>query len=243
VKHPPRGRLAAPALVLLLALPAAADETLLVGGGPFCTDNVDLAHEQRRLHWAHVLSDDVCPPGRTPEPAGDWRCDPVPVCGEEKDERCVTPTDVCREGFRRCRREYRCHKDSPEYNREALLRIRHDEAWSALAARTARDGAGTDTCGPLAQKLSACRPFTCERTHPVLADVTLRFAVAGPAGPGCRFEETLAGGYVRECVLPPEARAKIDEGLAAKSRSDVEAALTAAIAMAECDVRLASPAR
>jgi hypothetical protein len=242
VRRAPRGWLA-PALLLLLAAPASAEETLLVAGGPFCTDGVDLAREQRRLHWAHVLSDDVCPAGTTPEPIAEWRCDPVPICAAGGPKLCVRPTDVCHEGFRRCEREYRCRKDSAEYNREVLLRARHDEAWSALEARTAHDAGGKDTCGSLARHLSGCRPFTCERQHPVLADVVLRFAVQGPAQAGCRFHETLAGGFVRDCVLPPEGRERIAQALAAKSGADLEGELATAIATAECSVALASPER
>jgi hypothetical protein len=218
-QRPARGRALEPTLLRLVALSllcglplaaAAAGEFVQAGGDAFCTDGVSLDAVKARLHWAHVRNPALCGSGLIAEPAGDWTCIPVPVCGTPEAEsapapapvRCVPAAETCRQGFQLCHRRYRCRAQSEDYNFEKLGRERRDAVDRRWDERTRSDGPRVDTCAALAEHLAACTAFRCERTHPVLTDVTLRFEVVGRAEAGCQIRETLAGGLLRTCTVP-----------------------------------------
>ncbi len=234
------------ALALLCALPLAAAEArdfVEAGGDAFCTDGVDLEAVKSRLHWAHVRNPSLCGGGEIAEPASDWACIPVPVCGTPEAEespapepvRCVPPADGCREGFRLCHRRYRCRAQDADYNFEKLERERRRAADREWEQRTRADAPRVDTCGALAEHLDACTPFRCVRTHPVLNDVLLRLEVLGPGDGGCRFRETLAGGMLRTCTLVGAPPASPADGGAIEPTADP---VSRALAGAECEIDL-----
>jgi hypothetical protein len=229
-------------LALLWALPfaaAAGQEFVQAGSDAFCTDGVSLEAVKTRLHWAHVRNPALCGGGLIAEPAGDWDCVPVPVCGTPEAQtapapapvRCVPPAEGCREGFRLCHRRYRCRAQSEDYNFEKLGRERRDAVERRWDERTQGAGPRVDTCGALPEHVASCTPFRCERTHPVLADVQLRFEVLGRGDAGCRVRETLAGGMLRTCTLPDAPPASPDPAVEAGADP-----VSRALAGADCEV-------
>lgn len=58
---------------------------------------------------------------------------------------------------------------------------------------------GTNTCKELPQKISACQPYSCKWSSPMVSNFVSEKRVVGKSGDRCRFEELLPNGIKMEC--------------------------------------------